>query len=260
MPVDRLDTIYPTNYYSYNPGAASLVVRIKNALDRRRFKKLLDRIQAKTLNILDVGGGYGLTLNVLKDVDARITSTSVVDFDPSAKAIAEELGHAFHLGGIEGYSADRQFELILLLNLIEHVSNPQAVLNKVAALLSADGLILLQTPNFRSLDADIFRKRSWGGFHCPRHWVLFDRESLRAVCERANLEIVDFTYTQGAPFWAWSIMNELRKLRLVSYGRERPVAYHPLTSLLMALFAAFDLVRGSVFKTSQMVVVLRKMR
>jgi hypothetical protein len=145
-----------------------------------------------------------------------------------------------------------------MLNLIEHVANPLAVLQKVRGLLADGGLILVQTPNYRSLDATLFRRLVWGGFHCPRHWVLFDRAAFQQICRAASLEIEAFSYTQGAPFWAWSIMYQLRKLGLVKYDRERPVGDHPLTSILMAAFAAFDLARGLVFKTSQMVAVLRK--
>jgi SAM-dependent methyltransferase len=258
MPIDQIQQIYPANYYSYSPSAESLVVKIKNLLDRRRYRKLLRRVEAGSINVLDVGGGYGLTLNLLKSADKRIASTTVVDFDANAKAIAEGYGHEFHLGGIESFAGGRTFELILLLNLIEHVADPLGVLLKVGGLLSDGGTIVLQTPNYRSLDASIFRQRSWGGFHCPRHWVLFDRASFDDLCRRASLRIVEFSYTQGAPFWAWSIMNELRKRGIVSYGKERPVAYHPLTGVLMAVFAAIDFARGRFWKTSQMIVVLQK--
>ncbi len=68
-----------------------------------------------------------------------------------------------------------------MLNLIEHVRRPDEVLAKARSLLTPDGFALIKTPNYDALDARIFRHRSWGGYHAPRHFVLFDRDSFARV-------------------------------------------------------------------------------
>ena len=110
----------------------------------------------------------------------------------------------YFLGRIEEYQPDTEFDLILALNLIEHVANPLEVMTKLKDCLSTPGMVLVKTPNIDSLDHRLFRHKNWGGYHCPRHWTLFDRESFLNLASEAGLRVTYFAYTQGAPFWAWS--------------------------------------------------------
>ena len=143
-----------------------------------------------------------------------------------------------------------------MLNLIEHVSDPAAVLRKARDLLSPTGRIVIKTPNFDALDARLFRHASWGGYHAPRHFVLFNRESLQRVVDDTDLSVLDFSYTQGAPFWSVSVLDALRKRGLVRVDASRPAVYHPLFPILQAAFAAFDMIRSPFAKLSQMQIVL----
>jgi hypothetical protein len=61
-PLDRLGEIYPDTYYSFDPGSAGFVERVKQRLDRRMFRKLLTGIPGNELAALDVGGGTGWLL------------------------------------------------------------------------------------------------------------------------------------------------------------------------------------------------------
>jgi SAM-dependent methyltransferase len=261
MPVDRLGEIYPANYYSYGAGEdggkASAVQKIKEALDRRRFKSLLGAVPGENLSVLDIGGGSGWLLDMVKGADARVTKTTVVDLDGGAAQLARAKGHTFVQGRIEDAELDGQFDFILMLNLIEHVSDPRAMLAKVRRLLKPGGQLFIKTPNYMSLDARLFRHRSWAGFHTPRHFVLFQRRSLEALAQECGLETVSFSYTQGAPFWSVSLLEELRRLGLVKITAQRPAVAHPLIPLLQAGSAAFDFLRRPFAPLSQMELVLR---
>lgn len=257
VPGDRLAEIYPDTYYSFSGGKLSAVERVKQWLDRRMFRKLLRGIEGKTLSALDVGGGTGWLLAQARAVEPRLTRTAVVDLDASAAPEAEALGHQFHLGRIEDFQSNEKFDLILLLNLIEHVADPVAVLAKMRSLLAPGGRILVKTPNHDSLDARLFRNKSWGGFHCPRHWVLFTPESFARAASAAGLGVEKTKLTQGAPFWAVSALEALSRRGLVRVDRARPMCRHPLFGPLLGLFAAFDIVRGPFARTSQMFVHLK---
>jgi hypothetical protein len=117
-------------------------------------------------------------------------------------------------------------------------------------------IVIIKTPNTDSLDARLFRHRNWGGYHCPRHWVLFDRDSLKGLVERSGMRIRHFQYTQGAPFWTTSILFALSRKKWILTSSDRPVPRHPLYPLLNVGFACLDWLRGRFAKTSQMLVVL----
>lgn len=258
VPIDRLSEIYPSTYYSFAGGKRTLATRVKEALDRRQFARVLKRLAGNELSVLDVGGGSGYLLDLVKSADPRVKSTQVVDFDPDAEALALERGHRYFRGRIEDFDTEQSFDLILLLNLIEHVADPGAVLTKAALLLKPGGTILLKTPNWRCMDEWLFRKRDWAGYHTPRHWVLFTKPSLEGLVDRAGLEVMRFGYTQGGWFWAVSVLARLHAWRLIRASKERPINRHPLFGMTAAAFAAFDFARLPFQRGSQMQYELSK--
>jgi 2-polyprenyl-3-methyl-5-hydroxy-6-metoxy-1,4-benzoquinol methylase len=258
IPVDQLKKIYPSNYYSFVKKPKNLVVRLKEWLDKRFFKKILKRFPAQPINVLDVGGGTGWMLDVLKKKDKRIGITQVVDIDDKAKSIAEEKGHAYFEGTIESFTTDDRFHLILMLNLIEHVAEPLAVLQKAESLLAPGGIIVIKTPNTISWDARLYKKSYWGGLHCPRHWTIFSEKSFRILLQSTRLKINKLQYTQGAPFWAFSIITALSRKKIIRTSAQQPIIFHWLFAPLSAIFAVFDFARKPFAKTSQMFILLGK--
>jgi len=185
-------------------------------------------------------------------------STQVVDIDPDAKEAAEQAGHRYFLGPIENFETEQSYQMILMLNFIEHVRRPDEILAKARRLLAPGGVLLIKTPNFAALDARLFRHRSWGGYHTPRHFVLFNRNSFARLAAAQGLRVASFSYTQGAPFWTVSVLNELRRAGLATVSRERPSIYHSLVPLLQVMFAGVDFIRRPFGALSQMFFVLAR--
>ncbi|MDB5251369.1 MAG: bifunctional 3-demethylubiquinone-9 3-methyltransferase/2-octaprenyl-6-hydroxy phenol methylase [Flaviaesturariibacter sp.] len=258
VPSGLLSIIYPANYYSFVDSKRTLVHRAKEALDRRSFKKLFRSIAADRVNVLDIGGGTGWLSDLVRTVDNRVALTQIVDIDRHARALAESKGHRYFEGPIEKFETRDRFHLVLMLNLIEHVADPLALLQKAESLLAPGGIILVKTPNVRCWDARLFRRFYWGGLHAPRHWVLFSEQSFRLMVGGTGLRIDKLQYTQGAPFWAYSIIALLHRKGLVRITANRPIIEHPLYPLLSAPFAAFDFARSLFTKTAQMFIVLKK--
>ena len=253
---DRLGEIYPPNYYSFVKTNRSLVVAAKEWLDKQRFRQILRTLSGPEISVLDVGGGTGWLLDLIKSADSRVSRTSVIDIDANAGAQAELAGHRYYHGRIEEYDRTDRFDLVLMLNLIEHVSDPRAVLSKARTLLKPGGRLIIKTPNFDSLDGHLFRHRSWGGYHTPRHFVLFRKDSLEKLSSECGFQTVHFSYTQGAPFWSVSILEEMRRMGLVEITPRRPAIYHPIMPLLQLATAGFDFIRRPFAKLSQMEFVV----
>jgi SAM-dependent methyltransferase len=271
LPADRLSEIYPPTYYSFTTGGAddpSFVFRVKEWLDLRSYRDVLTHLGTSAPRILDVGGGTGEVSALMVRQD-RGTSGLVVDPDDRSVAAARARGLEGFAGTIEEFETDERFDLVLMLNLIEHVADPVGVMRKAAGLLSPGGLIWLQTPNFRSLDGRIFRHRNWAGYHCPRHWVIFGESGLRNAVSRAGLEVVQLRRTQGGGFWAQSVLG-LRRAQLMKRGQlplpgggpaardlPKPLIRYRGFGPLAALGTGFDLLTRRVREVSQVVVLAR---
>ncbi len=259
-PVDQLGVIYPENYYSYaaQTKPKSILRRVKQYLDRRLFNEVLAQIDAEQVAALDIGGGDGWLLSELQSASNRVAETHVIDMDPKACGSARSRGHVYHCCRIEDFATDRRFDLILMLNLIEHVADPGSVLRRVRDLLTNNGRVLIKTPNIRTLDQRLFRHHNWGGFHCPRHFVLFSHDNFVRLSQECGLEVTGFKYTQGAPQWAASILGVLARHRIIRIDRARPMHQHPLNAPITAAAAAFDFLRLAFAPTAQMLFTLRK--
>lgn len=258
LPLTRLHEIYPANYYSFQPPRGfSPTHAVKSLLDARTFRRLLRGLRGPSLSVLDVGGGAGWLLDQVRRLDARVGFTQVVDLDRKAGALATARGHAYACERIETFASARRFDLVLLLNLIEHVEAPDRVLDSIARLLTPQGIVLVKTPNLDSWDARLFRRSYWAGLHVPRHWTVFTAASFRRMLERTALAESALRHTQGAPFWAASTLAALQRRGWARIDRARPVVEHPLFGLLTALFAAFDFLRAPLAHGSQMLFTLR---
>ena len=120
------------------------------------FRQQLNRIPGDELSVLDVGGGSGWLLSLIREACPRVKQTHEVDLDETAGEQARALGHQFHAMRIEEFQSTRPFDLIVMLNLIEHVESPAAVLEAMRQLLSENGRLILKTPNFKTLDQRLF--------------------------------------------------------------------------------------------------------
>lgn len=258
VPSDQLKNIYPPNYYSFANKSKNIVTQIKEWLDKKFFRKILKQLEADEISVLDIGGGTGWMLDILKKTDSRISFTQLVDIDEEARKAAEANGHCYFEGTIESFSTDKKFHLILMLNLVEHVADPLAILQKAESLLVNGGIIVIKTPNTESWDARLYKNSYWGGLHCPRHWIIFSEKSFRLLLQSTALKIKKLKYTQGAPFWAFSIIASLYRKKIVRISANRPIIYHWLFAPVSALFAIFDFIRRPFAKTSQMFIILTK--
>jgi SAM-dependent methyltransferase len=219
--------------------------------------------------VLDVGGGTGEVSSLF--VRHGAASGFVVDPDERSIEAARSRGLGGFAGTIEEFKTEERFDLVLMLNLIEHVADPLEILRKSAELATPGGLIWLQTPNFRALDGRLFRHRNWAGYHCPRHWAIFGETGLRRLLAAAGLEIVRFERTQGGGFWAQSLLG-LRRARLMAHGEllppdrsggaadgdlPRPLIHYRAFAPLAAAGTAFDLATRRFREISQVVVLAR---
>jgi 2-polyprenyl-6-hydroxyphenyl methylase/3-demethylubiquinone-9 3-methyltransferase len=103
------------------------------------------------LSALDVGCGGGLVAEPMARLGAKVTA-----IDADGEAIAAARIHAdsrgvdvdYRVGGAEDLvRGKRQFDLVLALEIIEHVADRAVFLETLAALVAPGGLLILSTLN-----------------------------------------------------------------------------------------------------------------
>jgi 2-polyprenyl-3-methyl-5-hydroxy-6-metoxy-1,4-benzoquinol methylase len=84
---------------------------------------------------------------------------------------------------------NHHFDIIFLVDIIEHVSTPLELLRHCAAALAPQGIIILVTPNVSSFVAKLLGQR-WWHFRLA-HVGYFSHASLVKAIERAGLTTVE---------------------------------------------------------------------
>lgn len=114
----------------------------------------------------------------------------------------------------------------------------------------------IKTPNTKNFFFKNFKKNFWGGYHCPRHWILFNKENLENLINSCGLRVDSFKYTQGGPQLRTLVFNYLIKKGLINENKNLTQNFLYKTSLLFFVF--IEIIRASFVKTDQMILTLKK--
>lgn len=204
---------------------------------RARELLLLDEIERHRAppgwhRILDVGCGDGLFFDQL----ARFGEVWGVESDATLVPSDSRHRARIHVGPFDAeYAPRRRFDLVLMLDVLEHLPDPAGALRKAGALLEPDGRILITVPAFQAL---------WTSHDdLNRHFVRYRRATLLAVAQRAGLRVLSQRY-----FFHWLFPVKLGVRAVERLGR-RPrapgsVPPAPLNNLLVGLSRAEQVTIG----------------
>lgn len=260
--LSELSTIYPPTYYAYDfeGKVNSIALKGKAFLDNLKMGGIFKQLSVPMTSFLDIGCGSGRFLRVAKERGVDPQEIYGLELDDRVVTRLKKEGFNVFCERVEeaqGIPSDG-IDLATMFHVIEHVDDPYAVIEKIGGWLSPGGILALETPNLDSVDARLFKKSFWGGYHIPRHWNIFTPDSMRRLLERAGLEVVSISYQPGQSFWMWSLHHKLRfgKLESKRFGDW----FHPLVGLPFLIgFTGFDKLRAFLgFKTSAMLIVAKK--
>lgn len=259
--VSALPVVYPPTYYAYNyeTTISPIAQRGKAWMDERKLGAIVAAVRHPVEAYADVGCGTGRYLRLMaargvpRDAvwgqeinDALVAGLRAEGFQACA-CRAEACPHVPE-GGLD---------LVTVFHVIEHVSDPRGVVRRLTSWLKPGGVLAIETPNVQSLDRRLFQRTFWGGYHYPRHWHLFHRDTLSRVLAEEGLELQSCEYQTGHAFWMYSVHHWLK------YGCGLPRLakwFDPFTGVpFLIAFTAFDRLRGLLgMPTSAMLLIARK--
>lgn len=110
------------------------------------------------VNALDIGSGYGFFRKAMSDNEWIHDGLEISKF--AAKTSKVLYGFDSFIMPIEKYStiSKKKYDIITLWDVIEHVKNPEKLLENTRKLLADDGIIALRTPNLISMERDILNE------------------------------------------------------------------------------------------------------
>jgi len=190
----------------WDPNGASAVLHKLNPVRLAYVRDMIDMhwqadehgfrpLEGKTA--LDVGCGAGLLAEPLARLGAKVTA---VDAAPElievAKAHAQGQGLAIDYRAVGVEDLGGQFDLVASMEVIEHVADPQAFIDGLAARLAPGGLMILSTPNKTAWSKLLTITLAEGLGQIPKGTHDFDKfidpDTMRGLLAQAGLECIDF--------------------------------------------------------------------
>ncbi len=209
--VTEFEKIYPANYHAFDFSEKEFgfVHKIRSWLEAKRLLVFCNEVPADG-KILDVGCGDGFHLNLLRKYGQKSWTLEGIDMDKRAIDMAEKSGLKVHRGTVESINLPpNTYDMAFTIQTIEHVEKPDEVLKAIYKILKPGGRLVIVTDNTNSLDFSFFKRRYWGGYHFPRHWNLFNKQSLSKLAQKTGFTVALLT-TQVSPVnWVYTIHNWL---------------------------------------------------
>lgn len=213
----ELPRIYPPGYHSYILDEAvgskgSFITRMRQKSGANRFRPVMKHLtEHKKIELLDVGCGNGWMMRVFKSLDPARIETTGIEISEAVCENARQLGHKVYCGRFEDVNLEQTYDVVNLTHVIEHVSDPRLVVRKAYEALNPGGLLVLETPNIGSVEWPWFKASNWGAYHIPRHWYLWNRDTIRTLGESEHLKMIDWYCHPGATHWVWTMHNISRQ-------------------------------------------------
>ena len=198
--------------------------------------------------VLDVGCGIGLNGAAARRNGAHVTG---IETDPRAleearrrldEVLAVDITDA---SAVRSALGDRRFDLILFADVLEHVTDPLAVLRRFSDHLTDGGHVLVSLPNVAAwtvrlgLLAGRFDYAA-SGILDDSHLRFFTRETATKLVEDAGLEAL---HVEQNPMIARAAKDLVVRMYGLRHKAERPETFSP-TALIESL--PYKLYRGIV--------------
>jgi len=199
---DYLFSEYLTIFHADQQGYDMELIREHYSL----YLQLLDSIPGEKRRILDIGCGPGF---FLKATEERGWKGEGVEISEAAVQYAREIvGVKVHHGQLQDIPfSPGSFNVIVLLDAIEHLFNPLETIEHCYRLLRKDGVLVLNTPDYNSLSRFILRK-DWAVLSPAEHLYNFTQRTLCLMLRKAEFNFVkiynllqfnpDYTHNQNS--------------------------------------------------------------
>ncbi len=188
----------------------------------QRLIKSLD--VTDTAKILELGSGTGGNLQML----AQFGKVTAVEMNDTARKISEAKGlSAEILPGVlpdQLQLGDRKFDLVVLLDVLEHIEHDQKTLATINNLLTPNGLAIITVPAYRILFSEHDRE-----LHHKRR---YERDELMQKIQKSGLTIKKLC------FFNTILLPVAFALRLLCKQTGSEVPPHWLNAVLKTIFCS----------------------
>lgn len=203
--------------FNSSPGLRKLFYRLLDLLllrawhIQRELKPWARSTRASTslseggagMHLYDAGAGFGQYSYWLSGLlpQARITATDVKDEQVAdCNAFFQRIGRPqvkFEVGDVTKYQQPNTFDLVVCVDVMEHILEDEAALRCYSTSLKSGGMLIISTPSDQG-GSDVHEEGE-GSFIEEHVRDGYNIDDIRAKCLRNGFSKVEARYSYGAP-------------------------------------------------------------
>jgi SAM-dependent methyltransferase len=107
---------------------------------------IANRVDLEQCSVLDIGCGSGVTMEYLSQAGAA--AVRGIEIDPLALRPNSPINEHIVVGDLLDLSIDETYDVVVMLDVLEHVEADRVALTKVETCMSDDGLLILTVPAY----------------------------------------------------------------------------------------------------------------
>lgn len=168
--------------------------------------------EKKTGKVLEIGCGTGFLLNRFKESGWQVYG---IEPSPFASKITKEIyGIDILSNYIDETIESNQFDVVLMLDVIEHIKDPNKLISDIQKVLKKDGILIIGTGNINSFNARLCLKR-WAYFGSYEHISFYSPQSINYLLKRNGLYIKELIKTSYQGTVKYNLIRFLKNLFVV---------------------------------------------
>lgn len=185
----------------------------------------------QTNKLLDLGCGAG---GLLKAARNHGWQAQGLDVSQHAANHVREMGFEVFEGELhDAQFPSGHFDVVTAAELLEHISEPRALLEEVARILRPGGLFWTTTPHARGISARVLGLK-WRCIWPPEHLQLFSIRGLRALLRESGFRDIRVDTTGGNPVEIWHALGRTKTApKTVDQHFDRVLTSYQLNESLM---------------------------
>lgn len=229
-----LETYYPREYRKYG----SSTMKVLSLLYHRKAREWTRKLKpTSSKSVLEIGCGPGIMLNAFQQLgwdtlglerNEEMARNARISFGLNVKSCA-----------LSELNTSEKFDLIILYNVLEHLTDPSEILKECSKRLTDSGILLITVPNYNCWQR-IFGGKYWLHLDVPRHLFHFERSSIGKVLQYTNLNVSHMRASSlMLDYYGWIETS----ISLMGFGRNIITRWlsglkQPLIPQFLALFLA----------------------
>lgn len=191
----------------------------KQLTQLKDYNKIISTVNNKgiqTGSVLEIGASLGIFLNIWKESGWKVSG---IDPNKNSSIFAKEKYNIDIIPSTikEANLEENQFDVVIMLHVIEHMGDPAEELKIIKRVLKPGGILVVETPRYDSLLFKCLGRRE-RSLSCDGHIFFFTTGTLQELMKSCGfdvmqLDLVGRTLTIDRLFYNFGVISKSEKIK-----------------------------------------------